>query len=86
MLGGDIEKQEKVDSKLANNKKTIYSQLINLIDTQNIIDKTQILERLEENQLSDANLIDKNMFLKKKTRVNTKNKYTHFLILNLFGI
>jgi THO complex subunit 2 len=45
-------------------------------DSQGIINKELLIERLEENNLSDANLIDKNAFQKKKARVNTKNQYS----------
>ena len=54
--------------------KSIYVQLIINIEIQGVVDLSLIMERLEDTQLSDANLIDKNQFLKKRNRINTKSK------------
>ena len=53
--------------------RTQFLEFLKQIDAQGIVDKELLVERLEETFLSEANIIDKAAFLKKKARINRKN-------------
>ena len=72
-LGYDIDKLEKSE-KLSKEYKTNFIDFLSKADSQGIIEKELLIERLEENHLSEANLIEKTAFQRKKARVNTKNQ------------
>lgn len=45
------------------------------LDSQGIVEKELLIERLEENYLAEAEMIDKTTFQRKRARINTKNLY-----------
>ncbi len=71
-LGCDIDKLDKKE-KTTQEYKTQFLEFLRQVDAQGIVDKELLVERLEESFLSEANIIDKAAFLKKKTRINRKN-------------
>ncbi len=72
--GVEIDKLEKFD-KNGKEYKKIFSKVITALETNGIVDKNFLIERLEETQLSESNLIDLNQFYKKRNRINTKSKF-----------
>lgn len=50
-----------------------FSKLIAAIANSDVISRDALLEKLDENQLHDAGIIDKGQFHKRKSVINTRN-------------
>ena len=75
--GLELDKIEKNDRNLKDYKKN-FNKLINYLESNNIIENELLLERLDENQLNDASLIDFAQFSRRMKRINTKIKSKFF--------
>lgn len=69
----ELDKLEKNDRNLKEYKKN-YNKLINYLESNNILENELLIERLDENQLSEASLIDFTQFSRRIKRINTKIK------------
>lgn len=72
-LGCDVDKLDKND-KTKQEYKTNFLNLLKKIESQGIVEKELLIERLEETYIAEAGMIDKNNFQKKRSRINTKNQ------------
>ena len=52
-----------------------FLEFLKQIDAQGVTDKELLIERLEEDYLDEAGMIDKKMFIRKRARINTKNQF-----------
>lgn len=57
-------------------KKQNFVKLVSKLASSDFTTKDTLVERLDEQELHDAGLIDKSQFHKKKSIINTKNTYT----------
>ena len=79
LLGIETDRVDK--GYFAPDSKALFSSLVQELIHANIVSKQIILERLDENSLATCGLIeDLKLFQRKKTRLNTKNKYIYIYI------
>lgn len=71
--GLELDKSEKIEKNFKDYKKN-YNTIITQLETSGLVNSDILLERLDETQIKETNLIDYNQFRRKTSRINTKLK------------